>query len=400
VFDLLGNPPTTLSPTLNNGRLQDLNSGGGLILAPPAVTAFDHEGKVPTVYAYNLGVQVKVPMDAVLDVSYVGSQSRHLLQRRNINAPAYGAAYLPQNQDPTAAASSIPGNTALPIDFLRPYTGFGNILLIEPSANSNYNALQTSLNRRFKQGLLLGVSYTWSKALGYVSTDLPGVTAVSVPRNDANQKRANYAPLDFDRRNQFIANFVYELPQSSKGGVLGGVLNNWQVSGVYRLESGAPYTIGVSIPGISAYTLTGTQQLEGARVIINGDPGSGYNSSDPYRMFNTSVFAPPQPGSIGLESSRNYLNRAPTNNLDLSVAKRFSIGGARRLELRIDAFNALNHTQFLDINSTMNVRSLTDPTITNLPFDAAGNLVNATGFGAVTNTRAPRQVQLLARFQF
>jgi len=74
VFDLLGNPPTTLSPTLNNGRLQDLNSGGGLILAPPAVTAFDHEGKVPTVYAYNLGVQVKVPMDAVLDVSYVGSQ--------------------------------------------------------------------------------------------------------------------------------------------------------------------------------------------------------------------------------------------------------------------------------------------------------------------------------------
>jgi hypothetical protein len=398
VFDLITNPPTTIQPTLNNGRLQDLASGGAVVLAPPQLVAFDHEGKVPTVYAYNLGVQVRIPLEAVLDVSYVGSQSRHLLQRRNINAPAYGAAYLPQNQDPTAT-STVPGGTALGLDFLRPYPGFANILLIEPAASSNYNSLQTSVNRRFKNGLLLAMSYTWSKALGTVSTDLPGTAAVGSPRNDANQRKANYAPLDFDRRNQFIANFVYELPLTQKGGILGGVLNNWQVSGVYRLESGAPYTIGVNIPGLSGYTLTGTQQLEGARVVINGDPGPGY-SSDPYRMFNTSVFSPPQPGSIGLESGRNYMNRAPTNNLDLSVAKRFTFGGNRHLELRIDAFNALNHTQFLDINTTLAVKSLTDPTPTNLPYDSTGKLVNPTGFGTVSNTRAPRQVQLLARFQF
>lgn len=399
VFDMLGNPPTTLAPTLSNGRLQDLAAQtGSVVLAPPNITAFDHQGKIPTVYAYNLGVQVKIPLDSVLDISYVGSQSRHLLQRRNINAPAYGAAYLPQNQDPTAAASSVPGQTTLPIDFLRPYQGFGNILLIEPVANSNYNSLQTSVNRRFKNGLLMAISYTWSKALGTVSTDLPGTGASGSPRNDAFQHQANYAPLDFDRRNQFITNFVYELPVN-KGGALGWVVNNWQLSGVYRLESGQPYTIGVSIPGINNYTITGTQQLEGGRVVINGSPGAGY-STDPYHMFNTSVFAPPQPGSIGLESSRNYLNRAPTNNLDLSVAKRFRFGGNRALEARIDAFNALNHTQFLDVNSTMNVKSLTDPTITNLPFDSTGKLVNPTGFGTVSNTRPPRQVQLLLRFQF
>jgi hypothetical protein len=87
-------------------------------------------------------------------------------------------------------------------------------------------------------------------------------------------------------------------------------------------------------------------------------------------------------------------------NLDLSVTKRIALGGGRRLELRVDAFNALNHTQFNEVNTTLAVRSLTDPTPTNLPYDAAGNLVNPTGFGAVTSVRPSRQVQLLARFQF
>ena len=180
---------------------------------------------------------------------------------------------------------------------------------------------------------------------------------------------------------------------------MSGVLDGWQLSGVYRWQTGAPYTVTFTIPGISAYTLTGTQQIEGARIVITGDPGRGW-SSDPYRQFNAAAFTTPQPGSIGLESGRNGMNRAPINNLDLSVAKRFGLGNRCRLELRLDAFNALNHTQFLDVNTTLAVRSLTDPTPTNLPFDAAGNLVNPTGFGAITSVRPPRQVQLVARLQF
>src|SRR6185295_7151236 len=100
----------------------------------------------PTTYAFNLGVQVKLPFDSMVDVSYVGSVSRNLLQARQLNAPAYGAAYLPQNQDPTLAPSAIPGATALPVDFLRPYRGFGDIRIAEPVASSNYNSLQTTIN--------------------------------------------------------------------------------------------------------------------------------------------------------------------------------------------------------------------------------------------------------------
>src|SRR5262249_33220738 len=161
-----------------------------------ALVAIDHEGKIPTSYAFNIGVQRKLPFDSVLDVSYVGTAGSHLLQRRNINAPNYGAAYLPQNQDPTMAAGGGPGAPTLPGDFLRPYQGFGQIQYIEPASSSNYHSLQTSLNRRFTRGLLLGVSYTWSKALGTQSADLPGVAGFGAPHNLDN-RRADYGPQDF-----------------------------------------------------------------------------------------------------------------------------------------------------------------------------------------------------------
>ena len=90
----------------------------------------------------------------------------------------------------------------------------------------------------------------------------------------------------------------------------------------------------------------------------------------------------------------------PTNNLDLSIAKMIPIGKTVRLEVRLDAFNALNHTQFTGVNNTANFASLTDRTITNLPYDAAGNLVRPNGFGAINGVRPPRTIQLVTRLTF
>ncbi|HEU4389334.1 MAG TPA: carboxypeptidase regulatory-like domain-containing protein [Blastocatellia bacterium] len=398
VFDLLANPPTTIQPTLNFGRLQDIGSGQ-VLLAPPALVAYDHEGDSPTTYAFNLGVQYKLPYESVLDVSYVGTIASHLLQRRNLNAPSYGAAYLAKNQDPTLAASTIPGATALAVDFLRPYQGFGNISYIEPASSSNYHSLQVSLNRRFSKGLLLGVNYAWSKAMGTQANDLPAINGFGAPRSDNNQRTANYAPQDFNRPHNFNVNWVYQLPNATENHLLSYALNNWQLSGIYRYQSGAPYNIAVSIPGISAYTLTGTQTIEGARVALVGNPGSGH-SSDPYRQFNTAAFAAPKPGSIGLESGRNFLTRNPINSWDLSLAKRFRIRERGSIEIRLDTFNTFNQTQFDNVNSTLVVRSLTDPTPTNLPFDANGNLVNKNGFGTVSSVRPPRNMQLSLHLEF
>jgi hypothetical protein len=400
VFDLLGNPPTTLSPTFNNGRLQDVNPST-ILLGPPGLVAFDQSGKLPTTYAYNLGVQVKLPWSSALDISYVGSQSRNQLQARNLNSVPYGAAFLPANQDPTLPANSIPGATSLASDFMRPYRGYGDIRIAEPVASSSYNSLQTSVNRRFKNGLLLNVSYTWSKALGTVSNDNNNtLTSFDTPRIDGNQHQANYGPLDFDRRHNLIGSFVWDLPKSSSKGVWGAVVNNWQLSGVYRYQSGQPYNLSVSIPSVGSQNLLGTGTTAPARVVLTGDPGSGCNTSDPYRQLNASAITIPKSGTLGLDSGRNFLTTCPTNNLDLFLSKQISTGGRSKLELRFDAFNALNHTQFYTINTTLAVRSLTDPTPTNLPYDATGNLVNPTGFGAATAVRNPRTIQLTARFSF
>jgi hypothetical protein len=243
--------------------------------------------------------------------------------------------------------------------------------------------------------------------MGTSSTDFPAGNntfnplVIGMPRSDsaANEKRANYMPLSTDRRHTLVANFVWALPKSSLGGVTGAVLNGWQVSGVYTAGSGVPYTVTYSIPGISAYTLTGTTRVESARIVITGTPGSGY-SSDPYKQFNTAAFTAPSVGSIGLESGTNYLRQAPVNILNLSISRIISLAQGRRLELRVDAFNALNTVNYMTVNSTLAVRSLTDPTPTNLAEDASGKLINPTGFGAVTDVAPARQVQLLVRLSF
>ena len=132
---------------------------------------------------------------------------------------------------------------------------------------------------------------------------------------------------------------------------------------------------------------------------ISGDPGSGH-SSDPYAQFNPSAFTTSAINSVGLESSTNYLTQAPQNVLDLSISRMIPVGGTRRLELRVDAFNALNSVSYTTVNNVLQVRSLTDPTPTNLATDAAGNVVNPTGLGAVTAVAPAREIQLLVRFQF
>ena len=394
VFDLITNPPTTLVPTFFFGQMQTLNSGQVLI-GPPALVAYDRAGNSPTSYSFNMGIQKRLPFESVLDVSYVGSLGQHLLQRRNINAPAYGAAFKASNQDPTLAANST-GANALPVDFLRPYQGFNNISYIEPASSSNYHSLQMSLNRRFKKGLLLGVTHTWSKAMGTQAGDLPGINGFGAPRADLNQRKANYGPQDFDRRHNFNVNWVYELPKATSNKTLGYIANGWQISGIYRYQTGAPYNVGFSIPGLSGYGVTGTQAIEGGRIAIIGNPGPG-TSSDPYKQFNTAAFTTPQLGSLGLESGRNFLYRSPINALDATLSKSFSWKERMKLELRLDTFNTLNHTQFDGINSTLNVTSLTNPTPTNIATET-GNL--RTGFGAVTSVRPPRNMQISARFQF
>jgi hypothetical protein len=226
----------------------------------------------------------------------------------------------------------------------------------------------------------------------------PPACQCSTPQfTEEEVRRLDYGLAPYDRPHNFVVNFIYQTPKVSSG-VLGAIANDWQISGIYRWMSGRPYHVTYSIPGIGASNLTGNGGQPSARVVLTGDPGKG-SSSDPYKQFDTSVFAPPQPGSRGDESPRFFLHGPAINNLDLSISKSVPLCGVR-LEVRLDMFNALNHTQFNQVNSTVNFASLTDRTITNLPYDAQGNLVRPNGFGTVNGVAPPRTLQLVTRLSF
>jgi hypothetical protein len=398
VFDTITNPPGLQVQTLTWGFAKDVAGATGYN-APVGLMANVYDWKLPTVYQWNLGIQVKLPAAFILDVAYVGSESRNLLQQRQINALPYGTAYAASSQDPTrgqtcsgcSALSTVPGANALPTDLLRStYPGYSAVRLWEFSAYANYKALQSTVSRRFSKGLMFTVNYTRSSAKGIAGGDWDGA------RIDGKDKEANYGPLAQDRPHAFVASFVYQTPKVASG-ALGFLANDWQLSGVYRWMSGAPYGVGYSIAGLGAINLTGSDQ--GARIVLTGDPGKGY-SGDPYKMFNTAAFSAPNYNGNGLESPRVYMNMPPVNNFDLSLSKSIPLGGRRRVEIRLDAFNVFNTVQFSGINTTANFASAGSTAITNLPYDSAGNLVNLNGFGTVSGVRPPRQLQLMTRFSF
>ncbi len=390
VFDMLTNPPTTFAPTLVNDLLGNLNPNN-IQVAPSSLNAFDYNGEVPTVYNYSMGVQAKLSESMVLDVSYVGNQTRHQLQRVNLNAIPYGATFLPKNVDPTKNAGLL-GANALDSVYLRPYQGYGDITLHQFGGTSNYNSLQTSLTRRFAKNLEFGANYTWSRALG--TSDDRG----NFNRIDSNTRLANYSLLAFHRQHSMQLYYTYSLPSMFRGHKAAHVIaDGWQLSGQATFQTGSPFSPGFSIAGAGNQNITGSY-TEGARLALNGNPNTGDN--DPYNRLNVAALSAPKIGSIGLEAPRNYLINPGINNFNLSLQKEFAFTEKVRMQFRADAFNAFNHTQFSGINSGLNISSLTNGTYTNLYKNTDGTINNKNGFGTVNGARDPRIMQLLVRLQF
>ena len=140
VFDFVRNPPLGIQPTLTYGFMKDINPSTAL-LSPPSFYAADPAGKLPNAYNFTFGVQRSLPGQLSIDAAYVGNLTRHLQDNRNLNYVPYGATFLPQNQDPTLAASSIPGATALLTQFLRPFKGDGDVATQRTAVRAEPNRL-------------------------------------------------------------------------------------------------------------------------------------------------------------------------------------------------------------------------------------------------------------------
>ena len=113
---------------------------------------------------------------------------------------------------------------------------------MKSNANSNYNSLQATLNKRFSHGLQMLLSYTWSHSIhDYSGSNVSDITLI--PVDMVNEQ--NRASSDFDRRQRFVASYLYTLPQAYHGSSAFGkkVLNSWSVSGIVTLQSGTPFSI-------------------------------------------------------------------------------------------------------------------------------------------------------------
>ena len=373
-YNTNGNPPVSYTPALWYGDLATYAQAAG-VMGPSNVSALLEPGKQPMTMKYNFGIQQRLGRTAV-DVSYVGSVSRHLLVTRNINPIPMFARFDPRNLDPTQPGRYLPDN------FLRPYTGYGNISLAEFSSSSNYNSLQMSAQRRLSRGLQFGVAYTWSKTLGAASLDLNEISPYFPARS------WNYGPLSFDRTHMFVVNYIYSLPKLgakfhlSAWNPVTWVLDNWQISGITSFLSGAPFT--PALVASDSADITGS--TEGARITVVGDPKLSKEEKTFYRNFKTEVFQRTPTKSFG-NVGVGILRGPGRNNWDISVSKRIPLRSERRyVQFRGELFNAWNHTQFSGINSTGR-------------FDAASRQTDL-NFGAYTAARNPRQIQLSLRIYF
>lgn len=419
-FGLGTNPPNIRPGTYSNGMLSDLGSAQAAPFSPAGVIGYSLDGKVPTIYSFSLGVQRDIGYGVVVDIAYVGTQGRHLSQRRNINAIPYLTTFQASAQDKTKFANGnvaagetglqkeyanagfkYSGSLALPAAFLRPYQGYGAINYTEFVGTSNYNSLQASLNRRFSHGLTFGMAYTWSKAMSTGDAD----DTVTHP---FDTRGYNYKLTDFDRTHVFVANYSWHAPAigsklSSSKFVRAG-LDGWQLSGISRYQSGTPYQLTPTIAGTDlGIRVTGSPDLAPG-FYLKSDPMAGKDGL----LLDPNAFVLPKIGEIGPWPSR-YLRRPAFWNHDLSLFKNFPLGGdqKRYLQLRLEAFNVFNQVQFVDVNGTTNVgvNYFTDynsavitpnlrTTTSTLPIGNFFGEPNGTG------NREPRVIQIAAKIYF
>jgi Carboxypeptidase regulatory-like domain len=383
-FALINNPPGIFSPTQYYGTFDDIAASAASGLLAPTGTIYSMASVPHQQQVYNFNLQIDRRLGSnLISAGYTGSLGRHLLWERNINAVPLGAQFLnlhPENKNPQ-------NTSALATNFLRPYSGYGDLYMYEFANNSSYHALLTSFQHRVRHGITISASYTFSKVLDASDAYSQAVDPF------LSVKSRNYGPAGYDRRHVFTSNFYYLLPkpgQATGFRPLKMFADNWELSGVLRMLTGAPITPGYSlITGIT--TPTGSSSESARMQVLDpnapigqrfGPPpepaGQASLTNAPWSVATTD----PQFGNLG----KNTYTGPGTNNWDLSIYRRLRLTERVNAYLRFETYATFNHTQFSGINSTAQ-------------FNTKGQQVN-TAFLLPTGARPPRYVQIAARINF
>jgi hypothetical protein len=387
VLDLIELPPVLNTYRTNYTTISELLSNQ--LTATPSVARRIEPFTPPVVYNWSLGVQRDVGFNLVADAAYVGNAGRNQLQTIDLNGRPYGFAYQPSSLDPTV----VLGGQAQPLadNFLRPYRGFDRIQQRQFTGYSDYHALQLSVNRRrSSDGLSVGASYTYQ-----ISNKNLGTIDPYVEDNRARNYTSNGR-----RPHVLVFNYSYEVPNLSgkwNTVIAKVVFDNWQFSGVTTITTGTYGGFTYNFTNVPTGALSGTGAINGgngaanngSRVVITCDPNLPRGERTFERQFRTECVAPPTDQfRLGTATNDEYLGPGYMS-WDISAFKHVPLGGNRRLQLRVELYNAFNTDQWTGVN-------------TNASFDyTTGALTNANVFGRLNgNTNSARRIQLGARFTF
>ncbi len=259
------NPPTAESTTLQYGTLLTVGTGAAA-KGVPNLTIYRYENpNLPSTATWNVGTQMELPRGFTLDVSYVGQHqydsqgAQGGQQVTNLNMVDLGSAYLPQNQDSTLAASTTPGATALATNLIRYYKGYGNINQFAANFYRTVHGLQASVNRRFTKGFSAGVNWNWTPYdKGNYSADYSVTQRIQHNADGTVSLRSDQAAWEQMMNQQdtplhiFKGQFVWDMPDlhaSSTGmKVVGYVINDWQLSGVWSAQTGTAVLARLLLP--------------------------------------------------------------------------------------------------------------------------------------------------------
>jgi hypothetical protein len=309
----------------------------------------DHGYSNSYVQSWNLNIQREVIPDVALMIGYFGSKGTHLRISRNINQPVNGV-----RPFPTLSSSSpeLPG------------AAIGNITHIESSANSSYNALWSTITKRFSRGLQFSASYTWSKSIDYNSLSQPP-TIISV--QDSYNIHNDRGLSDFDARQRLVLSGIYQLPMTGNE-----LVSGWQLATILQLQSGNPVNLVTTNNTVNGVANTLRPDVVGPIETTGGvDQWFDVTSFTPVARF----------GNLG----RNVVIGPGFNNVDFSVIKNTKLTETTNLQFRAEVFDVFNHASF----------------------GQPGRVVGSATFGRITNTRFPtgdsgssRQLQFALKLSY
>jgi hypothetical protein len=317
----------------------------------------DPGNRTPYSQQWNFMVQHQLMDDIAVDIGYVGSANRKQIGYVGWNnAPAPG----PGAVDPRRLLAS---------------SGFtGNMDGGSNRFNSEYNALQVKVTKRFSRGLQVLGNYTWGKCMDDQSSLAEG------KYQDIMNLRADWSRCSYDITHAFKVGYVYDLP-FGRGRQFGGnwnrftdaFLGGWALEGIVQVQSGTPSNVRTG--GDRANVGKTNERPD---VLRNPNLPADQRTVD--RWFDTTAFVLPAQYTFG-NAGAYLVHDDGRQSFDLSIAKRFRVVEEHTLEFRGEFFNFPNHTNFGAPGS-------------------GGYVLGTPTFGVINTTTAARQIQLALRYAF